>query len=222
MPADPRRAQSDASRHTGARSTGPATDAGKARSARNATRHGLTGRTFFLLADEDEADWREHEVLWLATWAPRDALEHEAALAVIRAMWREQRADRLEVQVLTDLFAAGRLADPDEAAAAKAVAFKALSTLLRYRGRIEREHRQGMQALDALRQRQLRRAPALVRNELEPARSMVAAPTRGTNEPEARRAEGALPSEPDRPAPLNRHQRRALQAIERQQRRLAA
>ena len=49
--------------------------------------------------------------------------EHEAALAVIRAMWREMRADRLEVQVLTDLFAAGRLADPDEAAAAKAVAF---------------------------------------------------------------------------------------------------
>ena len=37
----------------------------------------------------------------------------------IRAMWRELRADRLEAQVLTDLFAAGGLADPAEAAAAK-------------------------------------------------------------------------------------------------------
>ena len=100
MPAAPTPAQSDASRHNGARSTGPATDAGKAHSARNATRHGLTGRTFFLLADEDETDWCQHEALWRATWAPRDALEHEAALAVICAMWREQRADRLEVQVL--------------------------------------------------------------------------------------------------------------------------
>ena len=70
-------------------------------------------------------------------------------------MWREERADRLEVQVLTDLFAAGKLADPAERDAAKAVAFKALGTLLRYRGRIEREHRAAMQALESLRQRRL-------------------------------------------------------------------
>jgi hypothetical protein len=215
MPADPTAAQSDASRHNGARSTGPATEAGKARSARNATRHGLTGRTFFLMADEDETDWREHEALWLATYAPRDALEREAALGLIRAMWREMRADRLEVQVLTDLFAAGKLADPDEAAAAKAVAFKALGTLLRYRGRIEREHRQAMQALDGLRQRQLRRSPAMVPREPEQA-------VRSTQTAEPTAARAPVPKEPEPPVSLNRHQRRALQAIERQQRRLAA
>ena len=70
-------------------------------------------------------------------------------------MWREERADRLEAQVLTDLFAAGRLPDPAEADAAKATAFKSLSTLLRYRGRIEREHRAAMQALGSPRQRRL-------------------------------------------------------------------
>ena len=208
MPAAPTLAQSEASRHNGARSTDPATDAGQARLSRNATRHGLTGKTFFLLTDEDEADWREHEALWLATWAPRDALEHDAAMAVIRAMWREQRADRLELQVLTDLFAAGRLAEPGEAAAAKAVAFKALGTLLRYRARIEREHRHAKQELDMLRQRQLRRATVPVRNDPEPA---VLNPARAVTQ-----------KEPEPPAPLNRHQRRALQAIERQQRRLAA
>ena len=153
MPVEPTTAQSDASRQNGALSTGPATEAGKARSSLNATRHGLSGRTFFLLADEDEADWLHHTALELAMLQPRDALERAAALAVARATWREVRADRLEAQVLGDLFAAGRLADPAEAAAAKAVAFKALGTLLRYRGRIEREQRQAMQALDALRLR---------------------------------------------------------------------
>ena len=150
-------AQSEASRLNGARSIGPATAAGKARSALNGVRHGLCGRTFFLLPDEDPVEFHQHEAMWLAVWSPRDLHEHQAAEAAIRAMWREIRADRLEVQVLTDLFAAGEIADEAERQAAKAVAFKALATLLRYRGRIEREHRAAMQALETLRQRRLAR-----------------------------------------------------------------
>ena len=41
-------------------------------------------------------------------------------------------------------------------------------------------------------------------------------------EPEPSSASAVLPSEPERSPPLNRHQRRALQAIVRQQRKLAA
>ena len=141
MPATPSPAQSEASRQNGAHSAGPATAAGKARSALNGVRHGLCGRTFFLLPDEDPAEFRKHEALWLAVWSPRDLHEHQAAEAAIRAMWRESRADRLEAQVLSDLFAAGELPDPAEGDAAKTAAFKALNSLLRYRGRIEREHR---------------------------------------------------------------------------------
>ena len=133
MPSTPSPAQSEASRQNGARSTGPSTVDGKARAALNGVRHGLCGRTFFLLPDEDPAEFLRHEALWLAAWSPRDLHEHAAAEAAIRCMWYEERADRLEVQVLTDLFAAGKLADPDERDAAKAVAFKALATLLRYR-----------------------------------------------------------------------------------------
>ena len=155
MPTAPSPAQSEASRLNGAKSSGPASDAGKARSALNGVRHGLSGRTFFLLPDEDPAEFRAHEAMWLAEWSPRDLHEHEAAAAAIRAMWREIRADRLEAQVLTDLFAAGKIADEAERQAAKAAGLKALGTLLRYRGRIEREHRQAMDALDALRQRRL-------------------------------------------------------------------
>ena len=143
--ANPRSAaQSAASRENGARSCGPTSDAGKARAALNGVRHGLCGRTFFLLPDEDPAEFQEHERTWLASWRPRDLHEHEAALAAIRAMWREIRADRLEAGVLTDLFGADRIADDAERDAAKDRAFRALAMLLRYKARIEREHRAAM------------------------------------------------------------------------------
>ena len=231
MPTTPSPAQSEASRLNGARSAGPDTAAGKARSALNGVRHGLCGRTFFLLPDEDAAEFRRHEAMWLAVWSPRDLHEHQAAEAAIRAMWRESRADRLEAQVLGDLFAAGELPDPAEADAAKTAAFKALNSLLRYRGRIERDHRQAMQALDDLRQRRLARTPAPRPSEPEKAMpaaaptepssagaprvatvpSISAPPTDATAPPST----NAKPGEPEPARALNRHQRRALAAMAR-------
>ena len=126
MPMSPTPAQSEASRHNGACSAGPVTAAGKVRSALNCVRHGLTGRTFFLLPDEDPDEFKEHEATWLAAWRPRDFAEEDAALVAIRALWREIRADRLEALVLADLFAAGGIADEAERQAAKAAAMKAL------------------------------------------------------------------------------------------------
>jgi hypothetical protein len=61
MPATPSPAQSAASRRNETRSTGPASVAGKARSALNGVRHCLSGRTFFLLPDEDPEEFGEHE-----------------------------------------------------------------------------------------------------------------------------------------------------------------
>ena len=209
MPTSPSPAQIEASRANGARSGGPATPAGKARAAMNAVRHGLSGRIFFLLADEDPAEFAAHEATWLAVWAPRDLHEREAALAAIRTMWREIRADRLEAAVLGELFGADALPDPAERAAARDRAFKALNTLLRYRGRIEREHRQAMAALESLRARRLAAPPAPRPSEPEalPARPATVAAVR--------------PDEPEPPA-LNRHQRRAMAAMARQEQRRAA
>ena len=214
MPTAPSPAQSSASRLNGARSTGPASAAGKARSALNGVSHGLSGRTFFLLADEDPAAFERHAAVWLAAWAPRDPHEHAAAETAIRCRWREERADRLEALVLTDLFAAGRLPDPAEAEAAKVAAFKALGTLLRYRARIEREHRAAMQALESLRQRRL--APAPVQRPSEPERSPPGPISASPDAPAVSMVlDRPLPSEPESARPMNRHQRRAMAAINR-------
>ena len=205
MPATPSPAQSEASRQNGARSAGPATDAGKARSALNNVRHGLSGRTFFLLPDEDPAEFAAHEAGLLAEWRPRDQAEREAAEAVVRLMWREIRGDRLEAQVLTELFAAGKIEDVAAREAARAVAFRQLATVLRYQARIGRELSAALATLRALRERRLGAVPAR-RDEPEPARMHRPVP------PPANDAHAQ--HEPERP-PLNRHQRRALAAMQR-------
>lgn len=198
MPISPTSAQSLASRLNGAQSAGPTSEAGKARSALNSVRHGLTGRSFFLLPDEDPEEFRAHEALWLDQYRPRDAAERDMAELVIRALWREIRADRLEARILADLFAAEALEEEAERRAAKTLAMRSLATLLRYRAQIAREHDTAARSLDGLRRRRLDPTrPALVRDEPEPANDT------------------GLPDQPE-PA-LNRHQRRALAAIGRKQ-----
>jgi hypothetical protein len=211
VPAQPTPSQAAASRRNGARSQGPTTDAGKARAARNATRHGLSGTTFHLLPDEDEQEHAEHQTRWLQALAPVDLPEREAALAVIQARWRERRAERLEAEILAELFAAGGIAEEAERRAARAAGKKALSTLIRYRGAIQRAHDRALQVLDALRRRPSRPgaavpAPAAVRSEPEPA---AAAPV-------------AVRSEPEAEPPLSRQQRRWLDAQTRKTARHAA
>jgi hypothetical protein len=195
-------------RHPVARSAGPTTDAGKARSALNGVRHGLSGRTFFLLPDEDPAEFAAHEAGLLAEWRPRDQAEREAAEAAIRLMWREIRGDRLEAQVLTDLFAAGRIEDVAQREAARAAAFRQLATVLRYQARIGRELTAALASLRALRQRRFGAAPAR-RDEPEPSQVHRPAPPPSAND------DTHTQDEPERASPLNRHQRRALAAMQR-------
>jgi hypothetical protein len=208
MPAQPTAAQSRASRLNGSRSLGPVSEAGKARAARNATRHGLCSRSFVLLPDEDPEEHAAYQAMWLRTLHPTDLPERDAALAVVRARWREMRADRLEAQILTDLFAADGLADEAERRAAKVAGMKALATLIRYRHRIQRDHDLALTAFEALRQR------AKLPDEPEPVLR---------SEPERQAARPAtVPSEPEPEGPLTRQQRRWREVQERKAARRAA
>ncbi|MFO1035967.1 MAG: hypothetical protein U1E45_03905 [Geminicoccaceae bacterium] len=226
MPTTPSPAQSEASRRNGAGSRGPVTEAGKARSSLNGVSHGLCGETFFLLPDEDPAEFERYEAMWLAHWCPRDGPEWQAALAVVRCRWRERRADRLEALVMGDLFAAEEIEDAAMRDAAKAAGLKALNTVLRYRARLAREQRDALATLDALRDRALTEDTERTR-----AQTVDGAPAIGStvSERSASRLsvapsaalEAKMPNEPE-PIGLNRRQRRALAALERRSSRIAA
>ncbi len=193
-------AQAEASRLNGAKSQGPATAEGKARAALNGTRHGLCSAEFFLLPDEDPEAYAAFSADMLGSMRPRDAAEQRVAILAVQAMWRQMRADRLEADIMGELFAARRIEDPELAAATRERAMRALGTLLRYRSRLQREHDRSMQDLRAMQQG----APAR--------RAAPAVPSEPRRQPSAGTHVPAIEPEP----PLNRHERRRLAALQRQ------
>ena len=80
---------------------GPKTPEGKARSSRNALRHGLRARAFCLVPEDDAEEWRRHVQDLEAGYGPTDAVEQKLVDAIAVAMWREIRADRFEAEALT-------------------------------------------------------------------------------------------------------------------------
>lgn len=209
-------AQIEAARANGARSLGPVTPEGKARSALNGTRHGLCSVGFFLLPDEDPEAYALFLADFLHLLRPRDAIERQAVERAAQARWREIRADRLEAEILAELFAAKDLAEEAEARAVRAAATKALGTLLRYRHRIQRDADRALAEFEALRRRRAFTAPqprpeAARTSEPEVAAARPPAPPAAV--PAALPVAPELPSEPERP--LNRHERRRLEALRR-------
>jgi Oxidoreductase family, NAD-binding Rossmann fold len=93
-------ARAAASRINGARSRGPKTPEGKARSARNALKHGLCAEKFLVLAVEGAAAFAALQAALLAELAPVGALQGVLAGRVVSAAWRLARADRMEAEVL--------------------------------------------------------------------------------------------------------------------------
>jgi len=102
-------------RQNATKSTGPRTLTGKARSARNATKHGLTARAVVLPHLEDTADWGAHRGAIIAALAPVGALEAELAERVALLTWRLRRVVRVETAII-----AGQLADAERDAVERA------------------------------------------------------------------------------------------------------
>jgi hypothetical protein len=92
-------ARAAASRKNGARSRGPKTPEGKARSARNALRHGLCAQSFVVLGDEDLAAFDAFEAALLEELAPQGALQCVLAKRIVAAAWRLERAERIEAEL---------------------------------------------------------------------------------------------------------------------------
>lgn len=232
----------DIARRNGALSQGPITAEGKARSALNATRHGLCARTLVLRDAEEETELAVLRAAMLARHQPLDALEAHWVEELLFVAWRQRRLWALEDAVLA------RAAD-----ALPAPNLPSLATLIRYRGRLDRDARRAGDELAALRRgRKALAEPDQLRDladQIERARAILAAcpppsppdctgenDNSGTNEPERatlpeKRTNEFTPAgmnEPRHPVPplpaprsaapvasLNRHERRRLAALER-------
>src|SRR3954454_18754991 len=88
-------ARTAANRRNAQASTGPITDAGKARSARNSTKHGLTSAAVVLPNESAEEFERLRDNI-IESSAPGSDHERALALVVAEAFWRRQRMYRLE------------------------------------------------------------------------------------------------------------------------------
>jgi hypothetical protein len=87
-----------ANQANGAHSTGPTTPDGKARSSKNALRHGLRSAVPVLPGERAE-DWQEHRDGILRSLAPVGTLEQSLAERVALCLWRLQRVAAYETGV---------------------------------------------------------------------------------------------------------------------------
>ena len=81
-------------------STGPKTDAGKAKSARNALRHGLTSEAA-VLPNENPAAFEAHVNHWLDSDPEADSVELALLKRIAIAEWKLNRCTRNETAVLS-------------------------------------------------------------------------------------------------------------------------
>jgi hypothetical protein len=94
-------ARAAASRRNGAKSRGPKTPEGKARSAQNALKHGLCAQQCVVLPGERASAFAALEAALLEELAPEGALQAVLAQRVVAASWRLARAERLEAELFT-------------------------------------------------------------------------------------------------------------------------
>ncbi len=80
-------------------STGPITDAGKAVSSRNATKHGCCSTDTLILATESEEEFKSLESAWFRSYEPKDPAEVHLVHQLVHADWFLQRAIRTVARV---------------------------------------------------------------------------------------------------------------------------
>lgn len=135
-----------ANRENAQHSTGPRTDAGKSRSAANATRHGLTGG-FSVLASESQAEFDQLLAAYTQEFQPSGPHQSFLVAQLAQSRWRLARIDRLETEALDS-------GDPGSVPAS-------LNLFSRYRSAAERSyHKAHRELMDARRHPVALHAPA--------------------------------------------------------------
>src|SRR5205807_1250032 len=90
-------AQRAANQMNSQQSTGPVTEAGKAKMRNNALRHGLTSK-HVLIAGEDPEEYGSLSEDLLSAWKPANTQEELLITQIVDAAWRLMRARRKETR----------------------------------------------------------------------------------------------------------------------------
>jgi hypothetical protein len=189
-------ARAEASRKNGARSRGPKTSEGKARSAPNALKHGLRAQKYVVLPDEDAAEFAAFEAALVEELAPEGALQSILVGRIARAAWRLERAERLEVE----LFEERRYGDggPGLALIRDGNGTRSFDTLLRYRGAALAELMRALRTLKALQGEAAARPSARALGTKAPLRLAAVRPTTVAPPSVPAAAHEQAPNEPGR------------------------
>jgi hypothetical protein len=123
-------------------STGPTTEAGKARVAENRTTHGLAGSEFRLLPWESTEQFNEFAAVTKAEYNPQTREEDRLVHAIIQHYWLMQRALTLQDAILCK----DTMDDTDQ---------KRISLLIRYQTANERSYYKAMKELKTIRKQQI-------------------------------------------------------------------
>jgi hypothetical protein len=144
-------------------STGPVTSEGKARSAQNALRHGLSGRTV-VLPHENAADYDSLRASLMAEHQPSGELETQLVAQIADCWWRLQRAHRVETEFLQQRADAISEANPGlDGDAALALMFvdpaqsRSYRLFLRYLTNAQNSYRQACAEFETIRRQRLAR-----------------------------------------------------------------
>ena len=92
--------QNEASRRNGAKSKGPVTEEGKAKSSLNGITHGLSGSHRFLYSNERDDLYQELLNHYMTVFAPANGVEADLVHQIVTASWRMKRIDNIEVAVV--------------------------------------------------------------------------------------------------------------------------
>jgi hypothetical protein len=141
-------ARAEASRRNGAKSRGPRTPEGKARSSKNALKHGLRAQKYVVLPQEDAAEFAQFQAELLEELAPVGVMQTVLARRIVIAAWRLARADRMEAEVLEARAWAG--ASPGLALIRDGNGTRSIETLVRYRNAAMAEFTRALRTLQAL------------------------------------------------------------------------
>jgi hypothetical protein len=156
-------ARAEASRRNGAKSKGPKTPEGKARSAQNALKHGFRAQMHVVLPGESASDFAALETAMLEELAPEGALQAVLARRVVAAAWRLERAERIEAGLFEHCLRGER--NLGLALIRDGNGPRAFDTLLRYRGGTLAELWRALRTLKALQAEQAAQREAAVAPE---------------------------------------------------------